>query len=1009
MLLTIAISSSFAFAEDTGLRVSETEQAKREITGTVVDEVGEFVAGASIVEKGTTNGTTTGADGKFALQVSGNAVLRISYIGYVTQDIAVGSRTDIRVVLSEDVQSIDEVVVIGYGTMQRKNFTGSVSTVNVANSPIALSPRINAVDMLRGTVTGAIVSSEGDAGSNPSIEVHGQKSVNSSNTNPLMVVDGIIQGWGYIDPATIESISVLKDPTSLAIYGSQAANGVIMVTTKKGKLGKPVINMETSLTVSNKTLTPEMKHPDVFVEWQNLKHGTTDAQNWMYSRNYEKYLRGEVTDWWDFATRTGVLQNYSLSVSGATEKINYYAFLSHIDNKGIIKGDQYKRESGMLRLQNDITDWLQIGFQSEFIYHNYDGITARSSGASPYAQPYRLDGKSLEKKVNDSGYGGNNPLWDTEVGIDNYDRALTYKLKGHVLIKAPWITGLTYRMNVSYAQDIIIKDMFYHEMNLIEGNEGEERYSDEEVAKYLPRANGSSERNLNVFYVWDNILNYTNRFGKHFVDVTAVYTRDEKNYDQRVLKGSDFGDIGNTLLGADGLAFAKNQQLTIYKDRKANIGYMGRLNYNFDNRYHLTTSVRRDGSTVFGVDRKWGIFPAVGGAWTVSGEDFMENLKTVSYLKLKVSWGKNGNQTLNPYSTLSTISLGQSGSHGYVFDNNNATKWGQYVSAIGNPELGWETTTAVNVGFDVGLWDDRVHLEVDAYKSQTTEQIFSRVIPIMANGFSSTRATMGQVDNKGVEFTLNTVNIRQRDFGWTTMLNFYINRNKLVDLYGDGKDDVGSSLFIGKSLGAIYDYKLIGMVQEDDADYIAANTAVPGNPKLANTDGSEDGKITADDRTILGYKKENFRMNMSHTITYKNWELYAMLTGIFSGGGYGMAVNAEAYTNSAGLVDEREVWWTPENRSNVYPRINFTGGNFTPVMAYGYVRLQDLNLSYSFRQQKLRDIGISRLQVYVSSLNLFTFTGWVGGLPESQHKLNTTLNGVNPLKKSFSFGLNLSF
>jgi hypothetical protein len=242
------------------------------------------------------------------------------------------------------------------------------------------------------------------------------------------------------------------------------------------------------------------------------------------------------------------------------------------------------------------------------------------------------------------------------------------------------------------------------------------------------------------------------------------------------------------------------------------------------------------------------------------------------------------------------------------------------------------------------------------------------------------------------------------------MLNFSLNRNILVDLYGDGKDDPASSLFLGKSLGAIYGYKMIGIVQEEDTDYIATNTSVAGNPKFSNEDGSEDGKITADDRTVLGYTKENFRMNMAQTLRYKNWELYALFTGIFSGGGYGMETNNEAYLFAAGLVDENEVWWTPENRSNVYPRINFTGGNYTAVQAYGYVRLQDLNLSYAFNQAAIKNMGIHRLRLYVSVKNLFTITNWVGGDPENKQKLHTRLaNDYYPLQKTVLFGVNLSF
>jgi TonB-linked SusC/RagA family outer membrane protein len=762
--------------------------------------------------------------------------------------------------------------------------------------------------------------------------------------------------------------------------------------------------------------------PEAFVERKNILRGVTDGnpQAWMQANTYANYLEGKTTDWWDYSTQTGFTQNYSVSVSGATEKMNYYMSISHTDQTGVVIGDDYSREALMLRLTNDITNWLQVGAQVNYSYNNYDGVRAGMnsgmSDLSPYAQPSRPNGLP-ERMVGDVQDSAMNPLWSThKTGyVDDYDRYGTTFLKGHALVKLPWLTGLSYRLNASYSSENRRHDRFTHESYYsADGFGGEERYTEEAVSKYLSNANGYNELQTNNYYVLDNVLNYTNQFQKHFIDVTAVYTRDQFISDTRKLNGNNYAAVGNSLLGYDGLQFAGVQTVENNKTRKTNVGYMGRLIYSYDDRYQLTASVRRDGSSVFGAEKKWGVFPAAGVAWTVSKERFMEDIEQVGFLKLKASWGINGNQSLDPYGTLSTISLGQSSGHAYVFGNSGTTKWAQYVSAIGNLELGWESTSAVNAGFEIGLLKERVHLELNAYKSQTTNQIFDRTIPVMGNGFTSTKATMGQVDNWGIEITLNTVNVRNRDFEWSSMLNFYLNRNRLVDLYGDGKDDLANSLFIGHSLDAIYAYKVIGIVQEDDAAYIEANNSMPGNPKFADIDGSNDGKILmttgADDRTIVGYKKENFRMNMSHTLTYKNWELYAMFTGIFSGNGYGMDTNAEAYRNSAGLVDRDNLWWTPENKSNTYPSVNFTGGNYNPVMAYGYVRLQDLNLSYVFRQQKLRDIGVHNLQVYLSAKNLFTITGWEGGDPENRLKYRTFLqDNVYPLQRTFSLGMNLSF
>jgi TonB-linked SusC/RagA family outer membrane protein len=836
---------------------------------------------------------------------------------------------------------------------------------------------------------------------------------------PLVVLDGMIfmGGMRDIDPNTIESMSVLKDASSLAAYGSQAANGVIMITTKKGQRGKPVISFSGSLSSSQKALIPKLLSPEDFVAKTNYVKSVDDPKSWMSATEYENYLAGRSTDWSDYGMRDGFMQQYSLSVSGATEKLNYYMSASHTDQEGIVIGDQYKREAMLLRLQNDITSWLQVGAEINYAYNNYDGTKASMKPFfSPYAQPTRPNGM-LERFPLEMPAGfGDNPLWGTqEAGnIDDRERYSTALLKGHALVKAPWVNGLSYRMNIAWSEENYRHDQFTHEGNWVPDGpiQDDNRYSGETLARYLTNAKGYNNHKLTWYYVWDNILNYTAQFGKHYVDATAVYTRDERVYDERQMDGSNFSALGNSLLGYNGLPYANVKTYTTKITRKTNVGYLGRIHYNFDDRYHFNASVRRDGSSVFGADRKWGIFPAAGVAWTVSRESFMEDVAPVDFLKLKASWGKNGNQSLDPYGTLSLINLGQSGNHVYVFDNSASPSWGEFLSGIGNTELGWETTTAYNAGFELGLMTDRIRFELNVYKSQTTDQIFERIIPIVTNGFSTSKATMGQVDNTGVEFTLNTVNLKNRDFEWTSMLNFTLNRNKLVDLYGDGKDDIGSSLFLGKSLEAIYGYKVIGMVQEEDTEYITANDATPGTPKYANLDGSADGKITPDDRTILGYKKENFSMNMSHTFRYGDWELWALFTGVFSGGGYGVDENYQAFVSNEDKYNNLDhEYWTPENGSNTYPRPTYIrNALYSPVMNYGYVRLQDLSLSYTFRQKAIRDTGINNFRVYLAVKNLFTLTGWKGGDPENRQQFFAQ-GGYNtyPFSRTYSAGLQLSF
>lgn len=659
---------------------------------------------------------------------------------------------------------------------------------------------------------------------------------------------------------------------------------------------------------------------------------------------------------------------------------------------------------------------MQVGGQVNYAYNNYSGPTTynlyQATRLSPYGRAERADGGGPEKYPVNEGIYRINPMWDVLSGtIDDYDTYATTTMKGHLLLKCPWIEGLTFRMNGSYSVENVERDYFTHEGYYVLEGSGDDRYSEATVSNYLASANGYSARTQNTSWVWDNILNYTRQFGKHFIDLTYVYTRDSYEYDYRRFDGSDFAALGNTSLGAYGLNLAATQQInslnyTLHTD----VGYLGRANYNYDDTYHISVSVRRDGSSVFGANHKWGTFPAVGLAWTVSNEDFMEKAKAISYLKLKASWGINGNQSLDPYQTLSRIVLGQSGGYSYTFGNTSEVSWGQRISQMGNEDLGWEETESFNYGFELGMFDDRVHLDFDGYVSRTTNQIFSRSIPVMINGLTSMYATMGQVNNWGIEINLNTTNIQTKDFTWNSGLLFYINRNKLKELYGDGQDDITNSLFLGKSLGAIYGYKNIGIVQEEDTEYMEANGAVAGDVKFADLD--EDGVITSEDRTILGYSKENFRMSLSNTLRWKDFELYFLLIGVFGGNGYGQAVNLYAYRTVSDVQGDNNLnhgWWTAENRSNVYPRIDYTDGRYTPLQGYGFVRLQDLSLSYTFRQPWVKKLYISNLKVYMACKNLFTITGWEGGDPEIQQTIGTGYSYGYPLSRTVSLGVNLTF
>lgn len=1002
---------------------SVAQQSFRSIKGAVKDASNEPIIGANVIVKGTTNGVITDIDGNFSLNnIPQNAIIQISYIGYLTQEIKMGSQSSINVKLIEDTQKLDEVVVIGYGTTKRKDFTGSVTSVKLEDSPISLTNNQNALESIKGNVAGLDIGATNTAGGQPSMIMRGQKSISGSN-DPLIVVDGVIflGNISDINPNDIASYDILKDATSAAAYGSRSANGVIVITTKKGHSQKPTITLNASGSMQIWGNKPEMMTPDQWLESVMARNNSTDL-SWLKPQELANKDAGRSTDWLDVASRTGWVQDYQLAVSGGAEKVNYYLSSSYSKNEGIIVGDKYNRISILGKLDTDITSWLKIGVDAAYTRSDYSGLGANLYTAyvqSPYGVLYRDEKKKLLEKFPQT-QSQWNPLWGVNDGTtDDKDIRDNFRINAYTVVKIPWIPGLSYRFNYAGNLSKYAQGTFYYETYYVQEGAYDDasRYSPSTYQNLLSKANGNMKNTTINSWVIDNILNYKNTFGQHSVDITAVATRDRRTYDYINVTGSDFSANGNTTLGIDGLHKSTTQKNDMGGDKRSNIGYLGRAIYSFADKYFLTGSLRRDGASVFGANKKWGNYAAVGAAWKITNESFFpSSLKNniLNNLKLKASWGKNGNQGLDPYGTLSTIANGSTGGIRYEFGN-STIKYGLNTSALGNADLGWESTQSWNTGFESIWLKDRIFFDVDLYFSQTKDQIFTRNIPVMT-GFKTIKSSMGQVNNHGIEATLRTVNIQNKDFNWSTSLIFWLNRNKLTHLYGEdldgnGKedDDISNSFFINKPLGVIYGYKQNGIVQETDADYMAANGVKAGTPKYVDLDN--DGKITTADRTILGYKSPNFKLNISNTFTYKNIDLYVMLAGTFGGSNYYMQSNMWAYmTNGSGLFNSNGIYipyWTPENKSNKYTSATFSGdGRFLGLQNRGFVRVQDITLSYTFREHWVKQAGLGALKVFLSGKNLGTFTKWDGADPETGAGVN---NGTYPVLTSFTLGANVSF
>ena len=940
------------------------------VKGIVVDDTDQGVIGAAVMIKGTTNGIATDVDGKFEISCKPSDVLVISSVGYDNQEVTVGNKTELRIVLSISQELLDDVVVIGYGTTRAKNFTGSVDVLKMTDSPVADLGLSNLADMLRGRLSGVVFGAESPTvGGNASIRVRGRRSIASTSSNPLLVVNGVIYTGNIedIDQNSIESVSVLKDATSLAAYGSKAANGVIMITLKKGQEGKPLINFSTNHSVSGPSYRQKFLSPENYIRYRNARLGVENLNDvsWMSFLEKANYEAGETTDWLGMVLRPGHTHDYNLNFSGRTANSNYYVAIGHSDQYGIVVGNQFERNTANMNLSANVNKYIEVGANMAYTSSVNNHIQASTyAKQTPYGEPYLPDGKTLRYYIEGVNSSSQNPLWATEHGGERDNRRFNLNLGGFVKIDIPWVKGLNFRVNASYTKIVSKNYSFEHEdispvllANDLEGIGQTPAYYN------LSNANGSISNSLGENWVIDNILSYTRTFGQHYVSASLVYTRDSAMSTSERETGTGFVNAGNTLTGWYGLANADNKSIqNASYSLHTDVGYLARAIYSYKDTYHFNASFRRDGSSVFGAKKKWGNFPAVGVAWTMTNESFMKSVKWLNFLKLKASWGMNGAQTISPYGTLSTIALAKGGNIPNYYGGN--IHWGQRLSKLGNPNLGWQTTTSFNGGFEADFLKGRIHVDLNAYYSKTTDQITNRPIPVMGAGITNQDDTMGQVDNAGLEINMTTQNIKRRKFNWTSDYVFTLNRNKLVDLYGDGQDDVVNGQFLGHPLSVIYGYVVGGIYQEGE---------YAGRPYFLTADGQETINPAAEDRKILGYGDESFRLSWGNTFRYGNWSLYFMIQGIFSGGMYGKANNTFAYTtfDTTAAISAYDIpFWTKETPSDIYPAPNVNESKFQVYNPFGHIRLQNISLTYNL-SSLTQKIGIKNARLTLSGRNLF--------------------------------------
>lgn len=981
------------WAENNAVSIQIVQQQKVTVKGSVSDAMGPVI-GASVVEKGnTSNGTITDIDGNFSLSVETGAVLIVSYIGYQTQEVKVLAGKVLDITLKEDNEMLEEVVVVGYGTQKKKDLTGAVSSISekafadlaVSDVTQALSGRIPGLDITSGN------SNPGDKGS---ILMRGHRSFTASN-DPLIVLDGMTfyGDLNDINPDDIKSIDVLKDASSTAIYGSKGANGVIIITTKRGEMGTPKFSFDTQLSVQAADLIPYM-NADQWIgrltEGARATGLTGDALNnyvknkiGAYEWNY--YQNGGSTDWQDLLLQNGFRQKYQLSVGGGTERVKYNVAANILSHEGVLPTRKFNRYTLRPNIDIDLTKNLKIGVSTLLSYNKRhsdvsDEAYTDAKNLSPTAFPYDEEGNLRILASNTSGWY-RNALTEVENEAYRWENT-TYS--AYVNLFADWkiMPWLTYHLNLSAdVSKNSDKQASVSESNHCHGDPGQVGIKDTQ----------------NNRESWENILTFDKMFGeKHHLTLTGIHSYQQSHMDNNYIKVRDipyFPALWNNI----GTASTVSEYSSDLSEWKL-LSFAARTFYSYADRYMLTASIRADGASQFAPGHKWGYFPSAAFAWRISEEPFMKGTSSwLSNLKLRLSYGVSGNQGITPYQTQGNLN-----STKYSFDDKDGL--GMRPGELANKDLKWEKTAVYNIGLDFGFLNNRITGNMEFYLSKTTDLLLYRKLPI-TTGFDQVLQNVGATQNKGVELALQTHNIQNKNFSWDTNLSFYLNREEIVELYNGKVDDVGNRWFIGQPISVYYDYVWDGIWQTSEAETAAKYSRKPGEIKVRDLDNSN--SVNDADRQIIGTNQPDFVANMTNSFRYcgfdLSFELYCrwghmIEAGIFS---------QECITN-CNVVNVN--YWTPENGSNEFPRpdennVSFQQGSVLKYRDGSFIRLKNLSIGYTLPQALMKKLHLSRARIYLTGENLYTWS------KEGLQKYNIDLeNGKTfPIIRTYTLGLNLSF
>ena len=952
------------------------------VSGRITDASnGEPLPGVSISVKGTVSGVISDVLGNYSVNLpSGNSTLVFSFVGYMAQEVPVANRTKIDVLLAVDVTTLEEVVVVGYGTQKKSDITGTVASIS--QERLAEIPQVNIAQAVQGAIPGVMIQTV-SAGAEPNevILIRGRNSIKASN-NPLIVVDGIPYGGQLsdINLNDVKSIEVLKDASAGAIYGSRGSNGVILITTKSGVSGELKISYEGYYSTQKYTNLPPVFDGKEFYEYKMQLVPTL-----MTAEETAIYEAGTWENWYDVITRTGSSQQHNLSMSGGSEKTKFFISGGLLDVKGLTLNDDFLRATSRINLDSDVKPWLTLGTRTQFSYDDKSGIAPSWSDAfsmNPLTRAYDENGNINVYPWENNPYYGN-PL--AGMLYKDMDESTQILLSNFAIIRFPFVDGLNYRINSGFR-------FRFYDKGTYRGRDTKQGLE----AGGISDVNRARENNT----VIENILTYNKEFGKSSIFATAVYSfESDKNSSNSVHAEKFPHDFLSWFSPAQAELISPAH--TLYETRL--ISQMLRLNYSYNQRYLVTLTARRDGYSGFGLQKKWGIFPSLALGWNVSKENFFPFKEIINELKLRGSYGLNGNQAVGAYETITRLEQAD-------MVDKKITVPGYMPSVIGDENLGWESSKTLNLGIDFALFKSKITGDFNVYKTMTSDLLLDRAIS-PAHGISSITQNIGKVENTGLELSLISRNISSDKFQWNTSGNISFTANKIIALYGvlnpEGNeiDDVANMWFIGQPVRVNYDFVRLGNWQLDEIEEAAKWGSQPGFIKIKDVNG--DYKLDANDLEIIGQRDPDFLWGLTNSFSYSNFKLDVFFHGV-----HGVTLRNSLMANS-GTAEVRDNvmkkdFWTPDNPTNVWQMVhqnsNKMGGVSTGYYQdASFVRLKDVSLSYSFPSIVAKKIGLNNLRLYLTGRNLITFTGWIGLDPELSNQK------AAPLQREFIFGLDFGF